>query len=81
MNYSNVKKEFSTFSVEIWTAGELRKEVKKMTELKEYYQEQLDYTDTENKNYFYDLWEFYADRKRELEIVLEKYEQKMIKVI
>lgn len=78
MNYPKVKKEFSTFSVGLLSADELRNDIKKVWELKDYYQQRLDKTDEKNKKYFYDLWEFYAERKLELEIVLEKYEQEMM---
>ena len=79
MKYSNVNKEFTAFKVELKTLGELRKEINKITELKEYYQKQIDTATAVNSNFFYDLWEFYAERKRELEIVLDTYEHKMIK--
>ena len=79
MKYSNVNKEFSTFyCVENWTVDGLRKEIKKMTELKEHYQKQLNNT-IANTIYYYDLWEFFAERKLELEKLLVKYENDMIK--
>ena len=69
MNYSKVKKEFSSFNVELKTVGELKKEIKKMIELKVYYDEK--YLNTSfNMKYFYDLWEFYAERELELELSL-----------
>lgn len=79
MKYSNDNKEFTAFKVELKTLSELRKEINKITELKEYYQKQIDTATAVNSKYFYDIWEFYAQKKWEFEIVLYNYEQKMIK--
>lgn len=70
MNYSNVNKEFSTFKVDAKNVGELLREIKKITQLKEYYQKHLGLATGANSKYFYDLWEFFAEKKIDLELAL-----------
>ena len=74
MDYSNVNKEFSKFNIYYANIEQLRKEVEKMTELKEYY-EKKHLGAAVNSKYFYDLWEFFLEKKIELELALEKYEK------
>ena len=78
MNYSNDKKDFSTFNVALETVGELKKEIQKVWELEKYYREKY-FNSSSNASYYFDLFDFFDEKRLELEELLEKYELEMIK--
>ena len=80
MDYSKVKKEFSSFNVELKTVGELKKEIKKVWEFEKYYYEKYFKTslNSSNTSYYFDLFKFFDEKRMELEMVLKEYGQEMI---
>ena len=77
MNYSKVKKEFSTFNVEWEGVKDLRIEIRKVWELERYYFEKHhNFNSSSSQSYYYDLYIFYEGKRLELEMLLENYEQR-----
>ena len=80
MSYSKVKKDFSPFIIngKRDCVSELKKEIIKVRDLLKYYRNEY-FNSKSNATYFYDLFNFFDEKRMELEKVLEKYELEMIK--